>query len=385
MRKYLSILCILTLGCLASCTGEKVPADTFILKGNINGLANEINLMYVDSLQEWIFDTIKVTNGQFYAEIKLAEAQVAEMSGGRKFIKRVGAGFAIPTVSSSMLFVAQPGQMLEVNGDLQQDFVDVYPGGDSENDILREYTSVFCPLENAMANLMVKSSTDSTLTAEDQETINRQITRYSQEMQHARIAFLDKHVSSIGGLWLLNNMLIDSNIEMDTAERYFNKVDKKYAHLTYYQNIAKRIQGSKATAVGQLAPAIRTSRTYDGEPFDLESWRGKYVLIDFWGTWCGACIAGMPNMKAFAAKHADKLMLLGIAQESNEDRWRAYLDKSAWDWKQIISGTDDEDYVLRYNVQGFPTKILISPEGKILKRVVGESPSFYDELEKLIK
>lgn len=124
--------------------------------------------------------------------------------------------------------------------------------------------------------------------------------------------------------------------------------------------------------------------TYDGKPFNLEEWRGKYVLIDFWGTWCGACIAGMPEMKAFAAKHADKLMLLGIAQERDESTWRKYLSKSEWDWKQIISGEGDEDYILRFNVQGFPTKILIGPDGRILKRLVGEEPGFYVELEELM-
>lgn len=113
--------------------------------------------------------------------------------------------------------------------------------------------------------------------------------------------------------------------------------------------------------------------------------RGKYVLVDFWGTWCGACIAGMPEMKKFAAKHEGKLMLLGIAKESDEQRWRKYLDNSEWDWKQIISGKGEENYVLRFNVQGFPTKILIGPDGCILKRLVGEEPGFYEELEQLIK
>ena len=92
----------------------------------------------------------------------------------------------------------------------------------------------------------------------------------------------------------------------------------------------------------------------------------------------------MPEMKAFAAKHADKLMLLGIAQERDESTWRKYLSKSEWDWKQIISGEGDEDYILRFNVQGFPTKILIGPDGRILKRLVGEEPGFYVELEELM-
>lgn len=172
---------------------------------------------------------------------------------------------------------------------------------------------------------------------------------------------------------------------MEEAEYFFNRVDEEYAGLTYYRNIAARIRGAKAAAVGQPAPIINTSRTYDGKPFSLAEYRGKYVLIDFWGTWCGACISGMPDMKKFAEKHAGKLRLLGIAKESDEKRWREYLGKSEWDWKQIIVGKGEEDYILRYNVQGFPTKILVSPEGIILKRLVGEKPEFYKELEQLIK
>ena len=116
----------------------------------------------------------------------------------------------------------------------------------------------------------------------------------------------------------------------------------------------------------------------------MAEYKGKYVLIDFWGTWCGACISGMPQMKKFAEKHADKLVLLGIAKD-NRETWEEYLSKSEWNWKQIVAGEGEEDYVVRFNVQGFPTKILIGPDGKILKRTVGEDPAFYEELEHLMK
>ena len=180
-------------------------------------------------------------------------------------------------------------------------------------------------------------------------------------------------------------MLVRSQLSMEQAEHYLKLVDEKYAGSSYYKNVAARVEGAKATAVGQVAPNIRTENTYDGSEFDLSGWRGKYVLVDFWGTWCGACIAGMPDMKKFAEKHADKLYLLGIAKESNRENWKKYLAKSEWNWKQIIVGEGEEDYVARFNVQGFPTKILIGPDGKILKRLVGEDPAFYEELEQLIK
>ena len=382
MKRLLFIGIVCGLGSLAACTNKTIPQDTFVFEGNLSGADKKMAVMYEDTLQQRAYEEIELVDGKFRKELKIAEPQVVSVSSNR-FFKTVGNGF-IPCNSAYLMFVAQPGQALSVEGTLQRDFVDIYPGGDPENDIFREYTSAMHPVLNACVNLMVANQTDSTLSPEAKAANERQIREYDREMQDIRIAFLDKHISSVGGLWLLEDMLIRTQTGMDEAERYLKQVDPKYTSLTYYKNIAARVQGARATAIGQETPAIRTSRTYDGKPFNLEEWRGKYVLIDFWGTWCGACIAGMPEMKAFAAKHADKLMLLGIAQERDESTWRKYLSKSEWDWKQIISGEGDEDYILRFNVQGFPTKILVGPDGRILKRLVGEEPGFYVELEELM-
>lgn len=338
-----------------------------------------------DSLGHRAHASVELQDGEFSLALNLSEPQVVRgiFSDGH-FWKKARRGF-IPCNASYLLFVAQPGQKLEAKGRLTKDFVDIYPGGDEENAVFREYTSALHPVLNDYVNLLVRDAVDTTLTEQDKAEIRKQSEDYEAALQRIRIAFLEKHVSSVGGLWLMEDMLIRKQLSMEEAERLFRQVDGRYADLTYYKNVSTRIQGAKQTAVGQPAPSIKTERTYDGQPFDLEAWRGKYVLADFWGTWCGACIAGMPEMKKFAAKHEGKLMLLGIAKESDEQRWRKYLDNSEWDWKQIISGKGEENYVLRFNVQGFPTKILIGPDGCILKRLVGEEPGFYEELEQLIK
>ena len=378
IRQLFSILCIVL--CLA-CDGKR---EVFVLQGKLEGGGDKMAFDY-DSLGHRAHASVELQDGEFSLALNLSEPQVVRgiFSDGH-FWKKARRGF-IPCNASYLLFVAQPGQKLEAKGRLTKDFVDIYPGGDEENAVFRKYTSALHPVLNDYVNLLVRDAVDTTLTEQDKAEIRKQSEDYEAALQRIRIAFLEKHVSSVGGLWLMEDMLIRKQLSMEEAERLFRQVDGRYADLTYYKNVSTRIQGAKQTAVGQPAPSIKTERTYDGQPFDLEAGRGKYVLVDFWGTWCGACIAGMPEMKKFAAKHEGKLMLLGIAKESDEQRWRKYLDNSEWDWKQIISGKGEENYVLRFNVQGFPTKILIGPDGCILKRLVGEEPGFYEELEQLIK
>lgn len=373
--------------CLWVChaCSKKVSDDSFILSGKIGGCGSKVVISYQDTSGNRVWLPAEVQNESFVMELKLKEPQVVKvLLGDGRFKKKVGRG-AIPCNSSYLMLVAMPGQCLQVKGTLKNDFVDIYPGGEQENDIFRKFTSVLHPLLNENVNLMLKNMMDTTLTMDEKQKNIERIKQYDKELQDIRIDFLDKHVSSIAGVWLLEDMLVRSQLSIGQAEYYLNQVDRKYAGSGYYKSVVERVQGAKATEVGQFAPMIRTMNTYDGKVFDLREWKGKYILLDFWGTWCGACIAGMPEMKKFAEKHADKLLLLGIAKESNRENWKKYLAKSEWNWKQIIVGEGDEDYIARFNVQGFPTKILIGPDGNILKRSVGEDPAFYEELEQLIK
>ena len=130
---------------------------------------------------------------------------------------------------------------------------------------------------------------------------------------------------------------------------------------------------------------IVTRNTFDGAEFNLSSLKGKYVILDFWGTWCGPCMAGMPRMKELRDRYKDKLVLVGVAEETNIENWRNVIKEKDLNWFQIHNGIKKEDFVAKYNITGFPTKILISPDGIILYRAMNETDEFYENVTKFIK
>ena len=194
-----------------------------------------------DSLGHWAHASVELQDGEFSLALNLSEPQVVRgiFSDGH-FWKKAGRGF-IPCNASYLLFVAQPGQKLEAKGRLTKDFVDIYPGGDEENAVFRKYTSALHPVLNDYVNLLVRDAVDTTLTEQDKAEIRKQSEDYEAALQRIRIAFLEKHVSSVGGLWLMEDMLIRKQLSMEEAERLFRQVDGRYADLTYYKNVSTRI------------------------------------------------------------------------------------------------------------------------------------------------
>ena len=108
-----------------------------------------------------------------------------------------------------------------------------------------------------------------------------------------------------------------------------------------------KIEGAKNAVVGKLAPMIVTRNTFDGAEFNLSSLKGKYVILDFWGTWCGPCMAGMPRMKELRDRYKDKLVLVGVAEETNIENWRNVIKEKDLNWFQIHNGIKKEDFVAR--------------------------------------
>lgn len=117
---------------------------------------------------------------------------------------------------------------------------------------------------------------------------------------------------------------------------------------------------------GFKAPAFEGREFTTGETISLESLRGKFVLLDFWGTWCGPCIAAIPEMKKlYENTSREQLEIIGIVERSKPEWVAEAIEKHGITWPQLVSGPEN-DIVKKYNVTGFPTLILIAPDGTVV-------------------
>lgn len=138
----------------------------------------------------------------------------------------------------------------------------------------------------------------------------------------------------------------------------------------------------KLQSAGIEAPDF-TLNDIQGKPLSLSSLRGKYVVLDFWGSWCGWCIKGMPQMKEYYAKYKGKFEIVGIDCNDTEEKWKAAVAKYELPWIHVYH-PQGADVCQKYGISGFPTKIIIGPDGKIVETIVGEDPAFYASLDKIL-
>lgn len=110
-----------------------------------------------------------------------------------------------------------------------------------------------------------------------------------------------------------------------------------------------------------------------GDSIKLEDFKGKYVYLDFWGSWCGPCRQEIPNMKkAYARLDTTRFTILGVAFDQPENLKKAIKELEV-EWPQIISDQEN-DICGMYNINGYPTTYLLDPEGKIVaKNLRGEN------------
>jgi thiol-disulfide isomerase/thioredoxin len=127
---------------------------------------------------------------------------------------------------------------------------------------------------------------------------------------------------------------------------------------------------SGAHATMPERPALKVT-TLDGKPYDLASQRGKWVIVNFWATWCVPCIKEMPDISRFAAAHKDKVSAIGLAYEDSEKAdIQAFLVKHPVSYP-VAQVTLDKPLADFDETRGLPTTWLISPDGKVAKRFVG--------------
>ncbi len=206
-----------------------------------------------------------------------------------------------------------------------------------------------------------------------------------EQFVQARMDFITTHPNSGAGVTMLLGFKdAEKALEKMTGVvadgRYSNIIDIVKAHI---KREKARDEARKVVADGKMAPDF-TLKSIDGSDLSLSSLRGKYVILDFWGSWCIWCIRGIPGMKEAYSKYKDKMEILGVDCQDTEEKWKAAVEEHQLPWLQVRC---PEDYLQtlgqQYGIQGFPTKVIIDPEGRLVKVVVGEDPAFYTFLDQL--
>ncbi|MEZ5331809.1 MAG: TlpA disulfide reductase family protein [Thermoanaerobaculia bacterium] len=122
--------------------------------------------------------------------------------------------------------------------------------------------------------------------------------------------------------------------------------------------------------------------TTAGDPADARTLAGRWVLLDFWGTWCVPCVAAFPVLQRLQDEHPDDLTVVGLAFYSGEGSSVAAF-AAEHDVRYTVWMGDDE-IISKFGVIAFPSYFLIDPEGEVLLAIVGESADLYGEASALL-
>lgn len=169
--------------------------------------------------------------------------------------------------------------------------------------------------------------------------------------------------------------LLSSTVKESALGRHLDDV------ASYFESAVEKEKNKVNIQPGKPAPEF-SLKDLDGKERNLASFKGRYVLLDFWGKWCYWCMKGMPDMKKYYDKYRSKIEFVGINCRDSEETWRETVESEGLDWTNLYNGTSDE-ILKSYAVEGFPTKVLIDKEGKIIQVFVGESQELYDKLDEL--
>lgn len=210
-----------------------------------------------------------------------------------------------------------------------------------------------------------------------------------QKVEEAIIGFIKAHPT-----WEASATVIPQLKDLDKMKAAVGLLDKSVREgrcKVFYEDFIEQTEAqqkaeeesAKKQATGIEAPDF-TLNDLNGKPLALSSLRGKYVILDFWGSWCGWCIKGFPEMKEYYKKYAGKFEILGVDCNDTEAKWKAAVEKHELPWLHVYNPRDSK-VLEQYGIQGFPTKIVIGPDGKIVKTIVGEDPAFYTLLDELFK
>jgi len=331
------------------------PKDSFVIDGKFENPGTE-KKVFLYGMQNSNMVAIDSTN--------LSE------KGEFKFIRKTPSVdfFRVSAGNHEFMLIAKNGDQIKLEADLADKALAYKISGANEVEKLSELNTIRNDFAKQAEKLQGEFESKVASQPQNRATILEQMKpqyeSYINQLNDKILKFAKDNKGTLASFYAMNT-LSPQEFEAELVQ-FSDEIKEEIKGNATVDTFVKQMALLKAVQVGQPAPAF-TINTAEGKPVSLSDYKGKYVLVDFWASWCQPCRQENPNVVKVYNKYKTKNFdILGISLDTDKAAWLGAVKADGLTWTHTSELKDfNGETVRKYQVQAIPTSYLIDPNGKI--------------------
>ena len=354
-----SLLAVVLLSTITSCSKKE---DGFKINGKFSDIKDGIVYLQLVEGDKIIPDSTKIVDGSFTFKGKVDEPLLYKITLKGS---ETGANFILDNEDITFEAKKDSIYLAKVSGAVQDSIYKSY------------YANEFKKIQK-LASPVYKISDSLThggkvkLTPEQQVIMDKRWDGVQKFANEVTDKFINSHKDKLAGALVTQDRIVSYGTP-EELKKYYAVLSPEVQKSFYGKKLKAAIDLNNKTAIGVMAPEF-SQTDVNGKVVKLADYKGKYVLVDFWASWCGPCRKENPNVVlAYNTFHNKGFEVLGVSLDDKKNLWEKAIEKDGLSWTHVsdLKGWKNEVAIL-YGVSMVPTNYLIGPDGKIVAKNLRE-------------